>query len=254
MSRSRLASPARSSRDGPVSFRPQVVAWSASRCFAACARFRAARIVRALRAISGEGPTSSSGAFAGRRPHASTSPISEWTSPSASISRQAAECEAFVTFDKRLVRKAGFRSIYTVAGRHRALAPGMKWGDDVRDSRVFELSVLLWIVHVLVQATALNLTLPTALSASAPRHASGAQGSGHGGWLAGRTGARQVASRTSPPSPRLIFAFIARCHMYRPASGRSRLTILARAFYLPLYLFNVVYARSIIWAYRSSAS
>ncbi len=107
-----------------------------------------------------------------------------------------------------------------------------------------ELSVLIWIVHVLVQATALNFTLPTAWLVGArdvPMEPKGAAAE-----LAGRA-KRALANylENFTAFVALDLAFIA---LHFSAGVWPTVWILARAFYLPLYLFNVVYARSLIWA------
>ena len=56
--------------------------------------------------------------------------------------------------------------------------------------------------------------------------------------------ASPTISRTSPPSSPSILAFIT---LHFSAGVWPAVWIVSRAFYLPLYLFGVVYARWIVW-------
>ena len=57
-------------------------------------------------------------------------------------------------------------------------------------------------------------------------------------------GARATTSRTSPPSSRSTSPS---SHSISPAGIWPTVWIVARIVYLPLYLFNVIYVRSIVW-------
>jgi len=103
------------------------------------------------------------------------------------------------------------------------------------------LSVLLWVVHVLVQAGAAQsaLSLPFLFS---PRDKPVApQGLIYG--RATRALANYVENFTAFAA--LDLAFIA---LHFSAGIWPTVWIVARVAYLPLYLFGVVYARSTAWA------
>jgi uncharacterized MAPEG superfamily protein len=106
-----------------------------------------------------------------------------------------------------------------------------------------ELSVLLWIVHVLVQATAQNAALP--LSYLVGARDAPAEPKGPAVQLAGRA-KRALANYVENFTPfvALDLAFIA---LHQSAGVWPTVWIFARIFYLPLYLSGVVYARSIFW-------
>ena len=107
-----------------------------------------------------------------------------------------------------------------------------------------ELSVALWLVHVLIQATVGNLELPFGYlftSRDKPAAASGL--------LFGRA-TRALANYVENFTP---FAAVALALMVTQRTGGSgavgaTIWILARIVYIPLYLFGVMYARTLIWA------
>jgi uncharacterized MAPEG superfamily protein len=101
-----------------------------------------------------------------------------------------------------------------------------------------EVAVLLWLVHVLLQA---NLTgaSPSYLFSSRddpPPPAS----------MIGGRAARAARNYIDnfPPFAALDLAFLATNH---PAGIWPTLWIVARIAYLPLYLFNGIYARTTAW-------
>jgi uncharacterized MAPEG superfamily protein len=101
-----------------------------------------------------------------------------------------------------------------------------------------EVAVLLWIVHVLLQANTSGA--PPAYLFSSRDEAPPPPGT---------FGARAArASRNYmdnfPPFAALVLAFLATNH---PAGIWPTIWILARIAYLPLYLFNGVYARTAAW-------
>ena len=103
-----------------------------------------------------------------------------------------------------------------------------------------ELSVLLWIAHVLVQAGAWNATLPHAYLLGArdvPIETKGV--------LAGR------AKRALDNYVENFTAFVALDLAFIALHGSAGLWptvwIVARIVYLPLYLFGVIYLRSLAW-------
>jgi uncharacterized MAPEG superfamily protein len=103
-----------------------------------------------------------------------------------------------------------------------------------------ELSVLLWVVHVLVQAGASNAALPLTylLSArDAPMEPKGV--------MAGRAKrALENYVENFTAFAALDLAFIA---LHWSAGIWPTVWIVARIAYLPLYLFNIVYVRSLAW-------
>jgi uncharacterized MAPEG superfamily protein len=103
-----------------------------------------------------------------------------------------------------------------------------------------ELSVLLWVVHVLAQAGTANAALPLSYllsSRDVPLEPKGV--------LAGRARralANYVESFTAFVA--LDLAFIA---LHGSAGIWPTVWIVARILYLPLYLFNVIYVRTLAW-------
>ena len=102
------------------------------------------------------------------------------------------------------------------------------------------LSVLLWVTHVLIQAGASQVALPLPWLFSARDKPAAPQGLIFG--RATRALANYVENFTAFAA--LDLAFIATHH---PAGIWPTIWILARIVYLPLYLFNVAYCRSLAW-------
>lgn len=103
-----------------------------------------------------------------------------------------------------------------------------------------ELSVLLWIAHVLVQVGAANAALPLSYLLSSRDVAMEPKGVMAG--RASRALGNYVQNFTAFVA--LDLAFIA---LHLSAGIWPTVWILARIVYLPLYLFNVIYVRSIVW-------
>ncbi len=107
-----------------------------------------------------------------------------------------------------------------------------------------ELSVVLWLVHVLVQATAGNLELPFGyLFTSRDKPAATS------GLLFGRA-TRALANYVENFAP---FVAVALALIVTQRSGGAgalgaTIWILARIVYIPVYLFGIVYVRSAVWA------
>ena len=104
-----------------------------------------------------------------------------------------------------------------------------------------ELSVLLWIVHLLVQAGTANAALPLSYllsSRDVPLEPKGPMAG-----RARRALANYVESFTAFAA--LDLAFIA---LHGSAGIWPTVWIVARIVYLPLYLFNVIYVRTLAWA------
>ncbi len=107
-----------------------------------------------------------------------------------------------------------------------------------------ELSVVLWVVHVLVQAGAGNAELPLGYlftSRDKPAAASG--------MLFGRA-TRALANYVENFTPFVAVALALIVTQRTGGSGALGATvwILARVVYIPIYLFGVVYARTAVWA------
>ena len=107
-----------------------------------------------------------------------------------------------------------------------------------------ELSVALWVFHVLVQAGVGNVELPFGYlftSRDKPAPASGL--------LFGRA-TRALANYVENFTPFVAVALALIVTQRTGGSGALGATIwvLARIIYIPLYLFDVVYARTAVWA------
>ena len=107
-----------------------------------------------------------------------------------------------------------------------------------------ELSVLWWIVHVLAQvgASQIELPLPYLLSSrDRPMEPKGVMAG-----RANRALGNYVQNFTAFAA--LDLAFIA---LHQSGGVWPTVWIVARIVYLPLYLFNAIYVRTIVWASRS---
>jgi uncharacterized MAPEG superfamily protein len=107
-----------------------------------------------------------------------------------------------------------------------------------------ELSVALWVVHVLVQAAAGNVELqPGYLFTSRDKPAAPS------GLMFGRA-TRALANYVENLTPFVAVALALLVTQRAGGAGALGATIwiLARIVYIPLYLFDVVYARTAIWA------
>ena len=109
-----------------------------------------------------------------------------------------------------------------------------------------ELSVLWWIVHVLAQvgASQIELPLPYLLSSrDRPMEPKGVMAG-----RANRALGNYVQNFTAFAA--LDLAFIA---LHQSGGVWPTVWIVARIVYLPLYLFDVVYARTIVWGVSFAA-
>ncbi len=107
-----------------------------------------------------------------------------------------------------------------------------------------ELSVALWLIHVLVQATFGNLELPFGyLFTSRDKPAATS------GLLFGRA-TRALANYVENFTPfvALVLALIVTQRTGGPGALGATIWILARAIYIPVYLLGVMYARTLVWA------
>jgi uncharacterized MAPEG superfamily protein len=106
-----------------------------------------------------------------------------------------------------------------------------------------ELSVALWLVHVLVQATVGNVELPFGyLFTSRDRPAAAS------GLLFGRA-TRALANYVENLTPFVAVALALIVTQRTGGSGALGATIwvLARIVYIPVYLFGIMYARTAAW-------
>ena len=106
-----------------------------------------------------------------------------------------------------------------------------------------ELSVALWLVHVLVQATVGNIELPFGYlftSRDKPAAASGL--------LFGRA-TRALVNYVENLTPFVAVALALMVTQRTGGSGALGATIwiLARIVYLPVYVFGIIYVRTIVW-------
>jgi len=106
-----------------------------------------------------------------------------------------------------------------------------------------ELSVALWLVHVLVQATVGNLVLPSGYLATARDNPAAARGLLYG--RACRALANYVENFT--PFVALALALIVTQRAGGAGALGATIWVLARIGSIPLYLFGVIYARTAAW-------
>jgi uncharacterized MAPEG superfamily protein len=107
-----------------------------------------------------------------------------------------------------------------------------------------ELSVALWLLHVLVQATVGNVELPFGyLFTSRDKSAA------TNGLLFGRA-TRALANYVENLTPFVAVALALIVTQRTGGSGALGATIwiLARIVYIPVYLLGVMYARTVLWA------
>ena len=107
-----------------------------------------------------------------------------------------------------------------------------------------ELSVALWLVHVLVQATVGNIELPFGYLFTSRDKPVAARG-----LLYGRA-TRALANYVENLTPFVAVALALIVTQRTGGSGALGATIwiLARIVYIPIYLFDVIYARTAVWA------
>ena len=107
-----------------------------------------------------------------------------------------------------------------------------------------ELSVVLWLVHVLVQASFGNAQLPSGYMLGSrdkpPKRAEFC--------TVGRAGHWEITSRTSRRSSAVALALIATQRTGGAGAIGATIWILARIVYLPIYVFGIIYLRTAIWA------
>jgi uncharacterized MAPEG superfamily protein len=107
-----------------------------------------------------------------------------------------------------------------------------------------ELSVALWLVHVLVQATIGNVVLPFGYLFTSRDKAAATSGLLYG--RATRALANYVENLT--PFVAVALALIITQRTGGAGALGATIWILARIVYIPIYLFDVIYARTAVWA------
>jgi len=106
-----------------------------------------------------------------------------------------------------------------------------------------ELSVVLWVVHVVIQASVGNSELPSRYLFTSRDTPAAARG-----LLYGRA-TRALANYVENFTPFVAVALGLVVTQRTGAAGAIGATIwlLARIVYIPLYLFDVVYVRTVVW-------
>jgi uncharacterized MAPEG superfamily protein len=107
-----------------------------------------------------------------------------------------------------------------------------------------ELSVALWLVHVLVQATVGNVELPSGYLFTSRDKAAATTGLQFG------RATRALANYVENFTPFVAVALTLIVTQRTGGSGAFGATIwiLARTIYIPVYLLGIVYARTAVWA------
>ena len=106
-----------------------------------------------------------------------------------------------------------------------------------------ELSIVLWVIHVVIQASVGNAELPSGYLFTSRDKLVSARGLLHG--RATRALANYVENLT--PFVAVALALIATQRTGGAGAIGATIWILARIVYIPLYLFDVVYARTVVW-------
>jgi uncharacterized MAPEG superfamily protein len=106
-----------------------------------------------------------------------------------------------------------------------------------------ELSVVLWLVHVLVQATVGNVELPFGYLFTSRDKPAAARS-----LLFGRA-TRALANYVENLTP---FVAVALALIFTQRTGGAgaigaTIWILARIVYLPIYVFGIIYIRTLVW-------
>lgn len=126
------------------------------------------------------------------------------------------------------------------AGKSGSLRGLQHQGERMSELVCLELSVLLWVVHVLAQAGAAQAALPLSYLVSSRDVPMEPKGAAAG--RAKRALANYVENFTAFVA--LDLAFIA---LHWSAGIWPTVWILARIVYLPLYVLGVIYVRSFVW-------
>ena len=106
-----------------------------------------------------------------------------------------------------------------------------------------ELSVVLWLVHILVQGAVGNAVMPSGYLATARDKPAAASGVLYG--RATRALANYVENFT--PFVAVALALIATQRTGGAGAVGATIWILARIVYLPIYVFGIIYVRTAVW-------
>src|ERR1700722_8571376 len=106
-----------------------------------------------------------------------------------------------------------------------------------------ELSVVLWLVHVLVQGAFGNTQLPSRYLLGSRDEPAKARGVLYG--RAGRALANYLENFT--PFVAVALALIATQRTGGAGAIGATIWILARIVYLPIYVFGIIYVRTLVW-------
>ncbi|MBV8794233.1 MAG: MAPEG family protein [Hyphomicrobiales bacterium] len=106
-----------------------------------------------------------------------------------------------------------------------------------------ELSVALWLLHVLVQASLGNMQTPFGYLFTSRDQPTEARGVSYG--RSCRALANYVENFT--PFAAVALALIATQRTGGAGAIGATIWILARIVYLPIYVFGIIYVRTIVW-------
>jgi uncharacterized MAPEG superfamily protein len=113
----------------------------------------------------------------------------------------------------------------------------------MRELTCLEWSVALWLVHVLVQATVGNIELPFGYLFTSRDKPAAARGLLFG--RATRALANYVENLT--PFVAVALALMVTQRTGGPGALGATLWILARIVYIPVYVFGIIYVRTLVW-------
>jgi uncharacterized MAPEG superfamily protein len=113
----------------------------------------------------------------------------------------------------------------------------------VSELTCLELSVVLWLVHILVQGAVGNAVMPSGYLATARDKPAAASGVLYG--RATRALANYVENFT--PFVAVALALIATQRTGGAGAVGATIWILARIVYLPIYVFGIIYVRTAVW-------
>lgn len=106
-----------------------------------------------------------------------------------------------------------------------------------------ELSVVLWLVHILVQGSVGNVQMPVSYLLGSRDEPAVARGLLYG--RATRALANYVENFT--PFAALALALIVTQRTGGAGALGATIWVLARIVYIPIYVFGIIYARTLVW-------
>jgi uncharacterized MAPEG superfamily protein len=146
-----------------------------------------------------------------------------------------------IRHDGRLVYK-----METLGGPNSTLGEARERGHrsgSMSELTCLELSVVLWLVHVLVQASFGNAQMPFGYLFTSRDKGAAASGVLYG--RATRALANYVENFT--PFVAVVLALIVTQRTGGAGAPGATIWILARTVYLPIYVFGIIYVRTIVW-------